>query len=91
MKNYTERIAGWINKKGTFNDNPYDNLYLVVIGSENGIPVSCDCKNYKFKKDSCEDVLGFKYDPEQLDDLVGVDIAKPYFNKFGQLIGVDYE
>lgn len=91
MKNYTERISGWINKKGTFNDNEYDNLYLVVIGSENGVPVTCDCKNYKFKKENCEDVLGFKYDPDQLDDLIGVSIAKPYFNKFGQLIGVDYE
>jgi len=91
MKNYHERIVGWINKSGTFNDNDYDNIYLVVIGSENGIPVTCDCKNYKFKKECCEEVLGFNFDADKLDDLVGVSIAKPYFNKYGQLIGVDYE
>lgn len=90
MKQIKERIVGWINKKGTFNDKPYDNIYLVVISEENGIPVSADVKNYKFKKIDCEDVLGFSFDPDALDDLKGLIIDKPYFNKFGSLIGVDY-
>lgn len=91
MKQYKEKIVGWVNKTGKFNDNPYDNINLVVITEENGIPVSADSKNYKFKKADCADVLGFPYDPSKLDELVGVYISKPYFDKFGRLIGVDYE
>lgn len=91
MKNYKDRIIGWVRKTGEFNGNKYDNIVLVVVGSENGIPVNCDAKNYKFKTSECDDVLGFDYDPNQLDSLAGIYIAKPYFNKYGQLIGVDYE
>lgn len=91
MKQYKEKIVGWVNKTGTFNDNPYDNINLVVITEENGIPVSADSKNYKFKKVDCAEVLGFPYEPSKLDELTGVYISKPYFDKFGRLMGVDYE
>ena len=91
MKQIKERIIGWVNKIGTFNDNPYDNINLVVVTEENGIPVSADAKNYKFKKADCADVLGFAFSPDSLDDLRGQVIAKSYFDKFGKLVGVDYE
>lgn len=91
MKQIKERIIGWVNKSGTFNDIPYDNINLVVVTEENGVPVSVDSKNYKFKKSDCADVLGFVYSPDALADLIGQVIAKSYFDKFGKLVGVDYE
>lgn len=91
MKQIKERIIGWVNKVGTFNDNAYDNINLVVITEENGVPVSADSKNYKFKKVDCSDVLGFAFSPDALDGLRGQIIAKSYFDKFGKLVGVDYE
>lgn len=91
MKQIKERIIGWVNKTGTFNDKPFDNINLVVVTEENGVPVSADSKNYKFKKADCADVLGFVFSPDALDDLRGQVIAKSYFDKFGKLVGVDYE
>lgn len=91
MKDCKEKIIGWVNKAGTYNNNPYDNIYLVVITEENGVPVSADSKNYKFKKCDCADVLGFPFNREELDQLIGVYISKPYFDRFGRLMGVDYE
>lgn len=91
MKQIKERIIGWVNKKGTFNDSLYDNINLVIVTEENGVPVSVDCKNYKFKKVDCPDVLGFAYSPESLDNIRGQAIAQAYFDKFGRMVGVDYE
>ena len=91
MKNYREKIVGWVNKVGTFNDNPYDNINLVVVLEENGVPIAADCKNYKFKKSDCSEVLGFAYSPSELNELTGIYISKTYFDKFGRLVGVDYE
>lgn len=87
MKNYSEKIVGYVEKQGTFNGNDYHNYYLVTILSENGIPVSCDSKNYKFKVDDVDDVLG----TDDISSVVGACIKKTYFDKFGRLTGVDYE
>lgn len=91
MNQIKESIIGWINKSGKFNGNPYDNINLVVLTEENGVPVSVDSKNYKFKKSDCAKVLGFVYSPDSLDELRGQVIAQSYFDKFGKLVGVDYE
>lgn len=86
-KNYSEKIVGYVEKQGEFNGNAYHNYYLVTILHENGIPVSCDCKNYKFKVADVVDVLG----TDDISNVIGSSIVKAYFDKFGRLAGVDYE
>lgn len=87
MKNVKERIIGHVEKQGTYNGNDYHNYNLIVVVEENGIPVSCDCKNYKFKVSDLKSVLGY----DDITDVYGSYINRAFFDKFGKLVGVDYE
>lgn len=86
-KTTTEKIIGHVEKKGVYNDIEYHNYNLIVVVEENGIPVSCDCKNYKFKVSELYDVLGV----HDITEVYGSYISRGYFDKFGKLCGVDYE
>lgn len=84
---YSERIVAVLYKDGVYNGIEYHNYNLVTIVYENNIPVSCDCKSYKFNQKDIKSVTGFDC-PEM---LIGCYIKQPYFNKFGKLVGLDYE
>lgn len=86
-RNTVEKIIGHVEKKGTFNGIDYHNYILIVVAEENGIPVSCDCKNYKLKVSELYNVLGVN----DITEVYGSYIARGYFDKFGKLCGVDYE
>lgn len=87
MKNIKEKIIGHVEKQGVYNGNNYHNYNLVVVVEENGVPVSCDCKNYKFKVSDLKQVLGC----DDITDVYGSYIGRAFFDKFGKLVGVDYE
>lgn len=87
MKKTAEKIIGHIEKKGSFNGVDYHNYILVVVIEENGIPVSCDCKNLKFKVSELNNVLCVN----DITEVYGSYISRAYFDKYGKLIGVDYD
>lgn len=88
MNSYRERIIEVLKKDGEYNGKPYHNYNLVTaFYDENGFARSCDCKSYRFNQSELKIVTG--YDRPQ--DLIGLYIKVPYFNKFGKLVGIDYE
>lgn len=85
---FKERIIEVLKKDGEYNGNPYHNFNLVTACyDENGFAVSCDCKSYRFNQINLKSVTGF----DRPDALIGLYIKTPYFNKFGKLVGIDYE
>ena len=87
MKNIKEKIIGHVEKHGVYNGSEYHNYNLIVVVEENGVPVSCDCKNYKFKICDVVQVLG----TDDISEVYGSYISRAFFDKFGKLIGADYE
>ena len=84
--NYSEKVVAFLRKDGVYNGNEYHNYVLVTVIYNDGVPVNCDCKSYKFRQKDIKEVTGF----DCPDLVVGTYIKKPYFDKFGRLCGIDY-
>lgn len=87
MEKTEYRIIGVIEKDGEFKDTPYHNYVLIVAIFKGGICRACDCTNYKFKKADVRQVLGV----DDVTDVIDRYFVKEYFDRFGRLVGVDYE
>lgn len=87
MNVYKEKIVEVLKKDGEYNGNPYHNFNLVTICyDEKGFARLCDFKSYRFNQSDLKNVTGF----DRPEDLIGLCIKVPYFNKFGKLVGIDY-
>lgn len=88
MNVYKEKIVEVLKKDGEYNGNPYHNFNLVTVCyDEKDFARSCDCKSYRFNQSELKNVTGF----DSPEDLIGLYIKTPYFNKFGKLVGIDYD
>lgn len=79
LKNCIMKIVGIENKKGEYQGRAYNNYIIHGLESDPNVVGKVKCVNVKFKPDS----LSLICDLQQLDKLIGKEVDRVFYDRYG--------